>query len=358
MTVSKITIIVGILSILFYLSCSSSKNMSISMPEKGVFFDKISDYGIFSVKGAKLIPHEELINYRVINALFSDYAEKGRFVYMPAGKKAELQEDGFYKWPVGAMIVKNFGYTSDQLDQSKYMETRLLIKEDLEWKAVSYVWQDDGKDAIISKVGDIKAMKIKHGEMTHEFDYVVPNKNQCRSCHNKNDKIDPLGFKFANLNKNIDVNGVSINQIDYLASKNIITRSNLEAAENTMISYDDETQSIQNRALAYLDVNCGHCHRPEGPGNTSGLFLQYNETRTNHLGFCKGPVAAGKGSGGRSYDIFPGNAEESILYYRMSSEDPSAMMPEIGRSLVHAEGVELIKQWINSIDYDCSQESI
>jgi hypothetical protein len=60
----------------------------------------------------------------------------------------------------------------------------------------------------------------------------------------------------------------------------------------------------------------------------------------------KAPVAAGKGSGGHRYDIVPGNPEASILMYRIQSDDPGIMMPELGRSIVHQEGIELIREWI------------
>ena len=120
-----------------------------------------------------------------------------------------------------------------------------------------------------------------------------------------------------------------------------------------MSPYLDANIAIDERALAYLDVNCGHCHRPNGPGNTSGLFLQYNESRTNHLGICKAPVAAGKGSGGNKFDISPGRADSSILVFRISSTDPGVMMPEVGRAVNHEEGIEIIKAWINKMEMDC-----
>ncbi len=60
-------------------------------------------------------------------------------------------------------------------------------------------------------------------------------------------------------------------------------------------------------------------------------------------------MAAGKGSGGMQYDTLPGKPEESILHYRINSTDSAVMMPELGRSLIHKEGVELIKVWIKSM---------
>ena len=108
--------------------------------------------------------------------------------------------------------------------------------------------------------------------------------------------------------------------------------------------------SLHKRAMAYLDVNCAHCHNPKGPANTSGLNLMYEEPVGITIGIWKSPVATGKGSGGREYSIVPGRPEASILLYRMLSTDPGAMMPELGRSVVHSKGVELIKEWITAMD--------
>ena len=107
------------------------------------------------------------------------------------------------------------------------------------------------------------------------------------------------------------------------------------------------------RARAYLDINCGHCHNPKGPGNTSGLWLDAATQEPLRLGRCKLPIAAGKGTGDFSHDIVPGQPDASILSYRMASKDPSAMMPELGRSVVHVEGVQLIRDWIASMRGTC-----
>ena len=110
--------------------------------------------------------------------------------------------------------------------------------------------------------------------------------------------------------------------------------------------------SLEDRARAYLDVNCGHCHSPTGPAITSGLWLEASVSDHLKLGFCKQPIAAGKGTGNRLHDIEPGNAA-SIFEFRMDSADPAIMMPEVGRSVVHREGVQLIRDWINAQPGSC-----
>ncbi|MEC8756540.1 MAG: hypothetical protein VXX44_00680, partial [Bacteroidota bacterium] len=51
-----------------------------------------------------------------------------------------------------------------------------------------------------------------------------------------------------------------------------------------------------------------------------------------------------------SYDIVPGSPEKSIIHYRMASDEIDIMMPEIGRSIIHYEGLDLIASWIASME--------
>lgn len=340
---------------MLYQSCSTSNQVEqtkILLPPTGEFFQELSEYGIYERASKEFKASSQLVKYEVINELFSDYAAKDRYIYLPEGKKANLKENGHFDWPEGTMLVKNFGYNIDQVGEHRLIETRLLIKEVNSWKAISYKWTNDQSLAEKSKLGDVIPMELQHKNVSHNFEYVIPNKNQCKSCHNANEKIEPIGFKYANIDRKIMLNGNEISQIDFLMKKGIIDLGSTTPPE-TMVAYKNESSDIQDRALAYLDINCGHCHRPNGPGNTSGLFLQYNETRSNHLGICKPPVAAGKGAGGRSFDIQPGNADASIIYYRMLTQDPGEMMPELGRSLVHQEGLDLIKTWIDNLEGNC-----
>jgi hypothetical protein len=101
--------------------------------------------------------------------------------------------------------------------------------------------------------------------------------------------------------------------------------------------------------MAYLDINCAHCHSAEGPASTSGLFLTFNEKDPLKIGINKTPVAAGKGAGSYTFDIAPGKPDESILVHRMKSTEVGIAMPELGRTTVHQEGAELIRQWIQGL---------
>jgi hypothetical protein len=109
---------------------------------------------------------------------------------------------------------------------------------------------------------------------------------------------------------------------------------------------DPSTGDTPSRARAYLQANCYYCHNGAGEARTTGLVLSTDEADPYTLGVCKPPIAAGKAAANEQYDIVPGHPEQSILVYRMHSTAPSIMMPEIGRSLEHAEAVDLVSQWI------------
>jgi hypothetical protein len=107
--------------------------------------------------------------------------------------------------------------------------------------------------------------------------------------------------------------------------------------------------TLEERARTYLDVNCAHCHRPDGTaGATSQLFLQYFTADRFHLGECKRPGSAGNDVGG-TFDIVPGDHATSILWFRLHTTESGKMMPVIGRGLRHDQGVDLVAAWIDSL---------
>ena len=111
--------------------------------------------------------------------------------------------------------------------------------------------------------------------------------------------------------------------------------------------------TLEQRAKAYLDVNCAHCHNAAGAADTSALHLNIDAPVDRLYGVCKTPVAVGRGSGDRPYDIYPGRPDDSILVYRMQHSDPAIAMPELGRSTTHIEAVKVVHDWIAGMNGDC-----
>ena len=330
--------------ILFNSVCLWSVNLDAilsSKPEK-----KLSDYGLFDDLNNQ-IPSEGVHPYILHSALFSDYADKERFVYVPKGVKAKFNPNEVYEFPIGAVLVKTFSYSETTDIGKKLLETRLLLNQENGWKAHTYVWNEDQTDAFLKVAGftydDIEF--FKNGKLMR-VSYRVPNQNQCKECHLKKDAIMPIGPKSRNLNFSIQYQEKLANQISYWMEKEIVES---HVPLDLIVNWSDKAAPLTAKARAYLDINCGHCHMPGGSADTTGLNLNLTETEGRKIGIYKKPVAAGRASEGMKFSIVPGKPNESILLHRMDSLDPGVMMPESGRKLSHSEGVALINDWIISL---------
>jgi uncharacterized repeat protein (TIGR03806 family) len=352
---------VGLFFLILFIigGCSSPKTETIVVqPEEifpvdlsGVGLPKLSDYGFYKNPINKLMPTDSLFPYSINASLFSDYAFKKRFIKIPKGKKATYHATEVLEFPIGTILIKNFYYPSDfskPEEQWRILETRLLIREAETWKAITYIWNDEQTEAFLDVAGkSVKVEWIHSDGAQRSVNYAIPNMNQCKSCHALNGKTIPIGPTARQLNK-IEEGG-GMNQLSKMKSLGLLAGSPDVSTIKTLADYSDEKTNVNDRARAWLEVNCGHCHRPDGPAKTSGLHLMASITNPMALGVGKAPVAAGKGSGGLLYDIVPGKPDQSIFIFRISSTDPGTMMPELGRTVVHEEGLELIREWIGGM---------
>ncbi len=315
----------------------------------------LSSYGFFSNLNGEWTPNDALIPYALVSPLFTDYAEKSRYVYIPEGEQAKYHDEEVFDFPTGTALIKTFWYPSED-GSERWIETRLLLKRAAGWEALPYIWREDGSDAELKVAGGRSKVSLQRmGQSSLDIDYVIPNKNQCKGCHSFDGRLESIGPKTRNLNRDLEYRSGRRNQLDYWLEAGLLDRLPPPESRAALADYLNEQEPLHDRAMAYLEINCGHCHRPEGPANTSGLYLSTLEERPAQLGICKSPVAAGKGSGGFKYDIVPGVPDSSILLYRMLHDDPGVRMPELGRSVVHAEGVQLISDWIAAMEGSCAQ---
>ena len=315
------------------------------------FKEKISDYNIYLGDPHQLITTKQFLSYELITPLFSDYAYKHRAIHIPEGEKIRYNDKYVFDFPVGTIISKTFYYPYEFNNVSKGIslkETRIMINREEGWIGLPYVWNEDETEAYLEIAGDILEAKwIDFENHKESINYIVPNMNQCKGCHVNSNVFNPIGPTARQLNKEIYFNETFVNQIDNWNNLGIIEFVPDENKIPKIADWEDpESGDINDRARAWLDINCAHCHNYKGPANNTGLYLDYYETNSKALGIYKTPVAAGRGSGQFKYDIVPGQPEESILVYRFNSTDPGIMMPELGRSMVHKEGLTLIKEWI------------
>ena len=308
----------------------------------------LSEYNFFEGDLRDLIPNREsgVLPYDLNMPFFSDYALKKHFVYVPPGNAAAFDTTNVLDLPTGSVLIKHFYYDNVN-GAEKYMETRLLINQSDGWQAETYEWnaaQTDAKRTVLGGTRNITA--VVNGQ-TENFNYLIPNVNQCKNCHANGSDMEPIGPMVHNLNKPYDYSDGTENQLDKWIAGGLLESpsfGNIPAFPQM----DDATASLHVKARAYLAVNCSSCHRLSGSASNSGLYLEYENEDSLSLGYFKTPTAAGSGSGGLQYVIDPGDADASILLYRMISDEVDERMPEIGRDLSHTQGIELIRDWINA----------
>lgn len=339
-------------------SCQPIKEEKVS--NAFIFHETLSEYGFFEGNLANLNPIQSVLSYELNSSLFTDYAYKARFIQLPEGEKMQYKGGDLPEFPEGTILIKNFYYHHDERNLSagrKIIETRLLVKDEGVWKVGTYIWNDEQTEANHELLGKSQIINwIDKSGTEKQVNYKIPDNNDCKSCHKKNGIVSPIGPKIKNLNVDFaSQNGVT-NQLALFAVEQKLEGlpNDLEKVDQLPV-WDDERYTVEERARAYLDVNCAHCHSAGGPATNTALNLNYEEKDLHKLGVCKGPVSAAQGSGNLRFDIVPGNADQSIIYYRMRSAETGVAMPELGKSLVHAEGVALIKAWIDRMEAGACQ---
>ena len=337
------------------LSCGRLFGSGVRSFTSEPFPQKLSEWRLF-LMGIK--PNKGVVPYDLNTPLFSDYASKYRTIWMPAGTAASYNNEDVFDFPVGTVITKTFAFPDDKNPgQERLIETRLLVRAEDGWKALPYVWNAAQTDATLELAADpIDISFTTATGQKHELNYRVPNANECSHCHEKNKVLMPIGVKARNLNRDFAYADGNANQLAYLTKAGYLQGAPAAAQTPRMPVWNDPTTgSLEARARAYLDNNCAHCHRDGGVAAYTAFLLDYNQTDPRKMGFCKLPNSAGF-TGNRPFDIVPGSPNESILLYRMQSTRAKEMMPEIGRSVIHEEGIALVREWLASLQGGCTQQ--
>jgi uncharacterized repeat protein (TIGR03806 family) len=370
-------------------ACSERSTVRLFPPESTP--ERLSDWGVVTARGNVLALGEGVLPYDLATPLFTDHAHKLRTVWMPAGAQAHFDDTAVFDLPPGTILSKTFFYPRAQVSNLetsaghdavlltedtrndffgggldlaavRLIETRLLVRQATGWVALPYVWDEGRGDAFLRIAGSASKITTVDAEgRSRVIDYLVPTRNECASCHasdHSDGALHPIGIAARHLEKVYHhYDGGPAPQLATWIERGLLDRTSREIRANALWRAGEQAgegaESIAHRARSYLDINCGHCHSQTGAADTTGLFLDAATDEARRLGVCKPPIAAGRGSGGRSYSIVPGRPDESILVYRLASEDPAVRMPEIGRSTAHEAGVALVRRWIERLPGRC-----
>ncbi|WP_348673167.1 parallel beta-helix domain-containing protein [uncultured Abyssibacter sp.] len=365
----------------------------------------LDQYHLFSDPADPLsLPNGRGLPFTLNSKLFTDYSTKYRVAYLPDGMAAQYRDtdDGVNAtilFPVGTIIAKTFAFADETAGTEIAAETRLLIKRQRDdgqvyWDGLEYIWTEvDGERVAELKLGGGSASVswdytdvdsgVRHTGST--ANYLFPNANQCITCHGNNDVetgAAPIGPKPRNLNRAYRADSAmaaarpqhavdGVNQIAFWCDNGFLTNcpTDLGVDPATQVASNVEhlpifnvpgdagfpagsDEDIEARARAYIEINCAHCHNAQGQASNTGFYVDWARPVDGVYGICKGPTATGtEGRGGRSVDIHPGDAADSIVPYRIGPEADTiaARMPPIARSVVHDEAHALLVEWIDTV---------
>lgn len=317
-------------------------------------YDNLSEYNFFEGNIADLSPVYGVLPYDLNSALFSDYANKKRFIWMPKDSTAKYVNDHtIFDFPVGTILIKNFYYDNVLPDMStKIIETRLMIKLEDDWTFANYVWNEEQTDATFTTQSKFLAFDWELNGETKSVNYKIPGFPECFTCHNKYDTPLPIGPKPQNINRNYLYPEGSKNQLAKWVEQGYL-EDNYPSEIKSLVEWDDESQPLDLRVRSYFDINCAHCHSDQSYCEYASMRFEFNKTEDiSNLGVCVESVFYINPS--ITHIVNPGITQRSALFFRISSDEDQYKMPLIGRTLNHIEGIELIEEWINSLTQNCN----
>lgn len=341
-------------------SCANDdENNYIPIPQQKVVYNPdempyqtLSEYNFFEGELKNLEPVSGVLPYDLNSPLFSDYAHKKRFVWMPDGTTASYNSDHTpLDFPVGGMLIKNFYYDNVQPENTtKIIETRLMFMTEEGWDFAKYVWNDEQTEATFADNGSFVDVDWIENGTTNSVNYRIPSRNECFSCHNKFGTPLPIGPKPQNLNKEYNYVEGAFNQLNKWIEVGYL-ENNLPTTIVSTVNWEDDSFPLELRVRSYLDINCAHCHSEESYCEYRPMRLAFNENDDDvNKGVCVTPDTQ---ISPYTHIISSGKVDKSLLHFRISSTEEQYRMPLLGRTLQHAEGVRLVEEWINSLEGEC-----
>lgn len=311
----------------FSISCSNDPGY-IKAPSTVNFEPVLAAYNIYRGNPTDLIPTSGFERIELSSSLFVNYAQKQRLVKLPPGGEITKLDNGVPSFPNGTILVKTFYYFKDDRDPNlgkQLIETRLLIKAADQWNVATYVWNDVQTEAHLKLDGLTKSVSwtTANGQ-ARTVSYKVPSERDCTTCHQTAASVMPLGPTLTNMNKEVQRNGQTINQLLYFQNKGLLSNFDHHSVPS-LPNYLDQQRSIQERGRAYLEMNCAHCHNPAG--FPKAARKRYDFRYTTPIGTT------------RILD------KKSKIINGISSGE----MPWIGTTVVDQEGLQIVKTYINSL---------
>jgi hypothetical protein len=254
-------------------------------------------------------------------ALWSDGADKRRYVELPAGTQIDTSDMDEWVFPVGTKLWKEFRLNGAPV------ETRFLWKRAPgDWFRTTYAWSADGASAAEITTGMLNVAGTS---------YEIPRQDMCTTCHQgRADGV--LGFEAVSLAAP-GASGVTLSAL--------VGEGRLSRPPSAPIVVPGT--ATERAALGWLHANCGTaCHNrsPAALAGATGLFLrldvatlatvQRTDAWTTSVGVLSGFQPAPDAGMLR---IAPGRPDRSAIYFRDSFRDDQGQdfqMPPIDTHVV------------------------
>ncbi len=332
---------------------------------------KLSQTGLFSS-----VPDHEpapgVIPYSVNAPLWSDGAEKERFIAIPGDAQIEFETVTYpqpapgstpgWRFPSGTVAVKTFSIEEQvgETTRLRRIETRLLHIErtpgteevgDQYWQGYSYLWNDEQTDAELLPASgadrEYTVADVQNPGGGRTLRWHFPSRAECTLCHTTPAKY-VLGLNTAQMNRLHDYGGVKENQLVVFERLGLFTKPLPKRPEEMPRLYDyHNTQfSLEDRARSYLDANCSHCHRKWGGGNAE--FQLLSTLPLAELGIVQTRPQHGDFKVPNAQLLAPGSPETSLILHRMQIQG-LGRMPHIASGVVDTQAVQMLKEWISQL---------
>ena len=253
---------------------------------------------------------------------------------------------GQFSFPHNTVLAKTVSIQTDTADPSalRRLETQLLHRNGDAWQAYNYVWNEEQSDAVLQDnvASDttitIKDAKEPTGKRQQTWHHA--SRDECLLCH-----IWKSGTAHGFIPEQLEFVRSGRRQLDWMNRIGLFKQP-VKATKKT-ISPHDKSFSIEDRARSYLQLNCAHCHR-RGGGGTAAFVLENNVSLEKMAIVDALPVQGGFGLQDPRI-IAKGDPYRSVLLYRLVKSG-RGHMPQFGSNVIDERGVELIHEWIRSMN--------
>ncbi|HEU0137100.1 MAG TPA: hypothetical protein VFQ50_07400, partial [Flavobacterium sp.] len=248
-----------------FVGCSDDDDQEDYVPVSPVVVDltqvpypKLSDYKFFEGTLKDMTPALDVLPYEPASSLFTDYALKKRFVWMPKNTQATYSGDSqVLELPVGAALIKTFYYDNVQnitpAGGRRIVETRIMIRKATGWIFANYVWNDEQTEAFYDLAGSFTNISWNdQNGVNKSTDYRIPSEEQCIVCHKSKQVVNgedvtihiPIGIEPQHLNKDYTYGSTTKNQLTkWIEVGYLEDNFTLPTAENTAVDYHDTSKS-------------------------------------------------------------------------------------------------------------------